>query len=1211
MVQITIQSMRDDFRKNLTCLTIPAIADSIPSEIFPRDSLRIPPNIKLADPKFHLPRPVDLLIGSGATMSLLSIGQINLSHEGHDLYLQKTRLGWVVAGGVSSQFPPKNATCHLTSLENQLLKFWTIEEIGTDRPWSAEERECEAHFRKTVRRDISGRYIVRLPFRESKVRLGESRTNALRRLLSLERKLDANVKLKEEYTRVIEEYLELGHMSLVEDPGDDGFYMPHHAVIKDSSSTTKVRVVFDASAKSSNGVSLNQMLMVGPTIQAKLLLHLIRFRTYEYVITADIVKMYRQVLLHKDDRRYHRILWRRFKKVETFQMNTITFGSAASPFSAIRSAHQLAEDEQHKYPRAAAILKEHFYVDNLISGAKTIEDARTIRDELIALLSLGGFPIKQWASNDERVVNDLPTNELHADFVLNLDRSLKTLGMTWSTRDDKICYLAHPITISGKITKRSILSEIAKIFDPLGLLGPIVLYAKKLMQDVWRCTLQWDESVPQQIYTQWSEFVRQLESMQRISFERNLFIEDCDSIQLHGFCDASNVGYGACLYIRSRDKHGNVVSRLLCAKSRVAPLKTITIPRLELCGALLLARLYRETIGTLEVVFDKKVFWCDAQIVLHWIATSPHLLKNYVANRVAEIQEISSSIEWRHVRTEDNPADAISRGQLPHTFLQNQSWPVGPSWLIKDEGEWPNENTRIIEIPELKGNACLVTTSIDTGILERYSSYSKLRRIVAYCLRFRPTNKCTGSVCAREINEAEIRILKILQTAHFPEEIKGIKNKNLTTRSKIINLNPFLDAEGLIRVGGRLQRSNLTFSQKHPILLPSRHRLTDSIIREIHETHYHTGIQTTLCILRQKFWLLDGRNQVRKVVRACTRCFRFSADAIEYKMGNLPPVRIREAIPFANTGIDFCGPFYIKEKKHRNRTRIKVYICVFVCMSIKAVHLEVVSDLSSDGFIAALRRFSARRGLPEHVYSDNGTNFVGANNQLKELYVLLNSEEHKNLITRYASERRITWHFIPPAAPHFGGLWEATVKLFKHHFKRVVGDSLFTFEELNTFTIEVEGILNSRPITSLSTDPNDILVLTPAHYLIGKPLTTLPEGDLSSVPANRLSTWQHITKVRQDFWARWNLEYLNELQRRNKWIKDGPKLDTGTVVLIKDKNMPCTHWALGRITELHPGADGITRAATIKTAAGLIKRATNCLCPLPLEQQLCDTPSQA
>jgi len=242
---------------------------------------------------------------------------------------------------------------------------------------------------------------------------------------------------------------------------------------------------------------------------------------------------------------------------------------------------------------------------------------------------------------------------------------------------------------------------------------------------------------------------------------------------------------------------------------------------------------------------------------------------------------------------------------------------------------------------------------------------------------------------------------------------------------------------------------------------------------------------------------------VRKIIRACVRCFRSSANTMIYKMGNLPAVRVHDAIPFTtNTEIDFCDPSYVKEKKYRNRTRVKVYVCVFVRMAIKAVHLEIVSDLSIDGFLAALRRFVARRRVPAQVYSDNGTNFVDTNNQLSEAYALFNSEEHKTLVNEFASEHRITWHFIPPAAPHFDGLWESMVKRFKHHFKRVIGDSLFTFEELNTFAIEVEGILNSRPITSLSSDPNNILVLTPAHYLIGKPLTTLPEGEFSSVSAD-------------------------------------------------------------------------------------------------------------
>ncbi|XP_077278038.1 uncharacterized protein LOC143906111 [Temnothorax americanus] len=366
-------------------------------------------------------------------------------------------------------------------------------------------------------------------------------------------------------------------MSLVEAPCEDGYYMPHHAVIKDSSHTTKVRVVFDASAKTSNGISLNDTLMVGPTIQDKLFSHLIRFRTYNYVITADIEKMYRQVLVHEDDRRYQRILWRRGGNLETFQLNTLTFGVSSSPFLAIRTIQKLADDECHTYPRAAKILKSHLYVDDLLSGAGTVDKAQAIRDEVITLLARGGFSIRQWASNDERIISDLASNALHANFVLNTDRSLKTLGVSWNTQDNKIYYSAYPIKITDRLTKRNVLSEIAKIFDPMGLLGPIVLHAKKLMQDVWRCGLHWDESVPQSIYTEWLEFVRQWQLMDRVSFNRKLLVEDYGDVQLHGFCDASNLGYGACLYIRSVGKHKGTVTRLLCAKSRVAPLKTVTI----------------------------------------------------------------------------------------------------------------------------------------------------------------------------------------------------------------------------------------------------------------------------------------------------------------------------------------------------------------------------------------------------------------------------------------------------------------------------------------------------------------------------------------------------------------------------------------------------------------------------------------------------------
>ncbi|XP_066588113.1 uncharacterized protein [Prorops nasuta] len=429
ITNITIHSIYGDFEKHLTCIVVPIITEMIPSEIITRELIKIPANIRLADIKYYKPKTIDLLIGSGASLLLFMLGQIKLTNNEKDLYLQKTKLGWVIGGSV----PMKNQvqhTYHCTVLEQTLVKFWETEEVINHRSLPSSISDCEIHFLKNIRRGGDGRYCVRLPFREEMPTIGDSRTNAFKRLLSLERRLNTNTHLKNEYERVFEEYINLNHMSMIDNNDDEGYYLPHHAIIKESSDTTKVRVVFDASAKTDRGLSLNDVLLTGPTIQDKLFFHLLRFRTYNYVLSADIEKMYRQVWVDEKDRRYQKVLWRIGDQIRTFQLNTLTFGIASSPFLAICTIHKLAEDEIEYFPNAAKVLKNNLYVDDLLAGSETIEGARNLRDEIIELLKTGGFNIRQWASNDRQIIDGLSSEVICKDLSKNFDQTLKTLGVT-------------------------------------------------------------------------------------------------------------------------------------------------------------------------------------------------------------------------------------------------------------------------------------------------------------------------------------------------------------------------------------------------------------------------------------------------------------------------------------------------------------------------------------------------------------------------------------------------------------------------------------------------------------------------------------------------------------------------------------------------------------------------------------------------------------
>ncbi|XP_043287492.1 uncharacterized protein [Venturia canescens] len=1195
------------------------ITGLVPDEKIQRSSLNIPSNKPLADTQFDQPGEIDLLIASGTTLASLCVGQVKLSKSSEeDLYLQNTRFGWIIGGSIpradSQETTSMKHRCFLTNLKDVMRGFWEIEEPSRENIPPAEE-SCEKHFRKNTKRGEDGRYIVALPFNEKITELGDTRAMAERRFLALERRLRKSASLWDSYSKAMQEFIDLGHMTkVVGEPQPGGCYISHHPVIKEGSLTTKLRPVFDASAKSTSGISLNDTLLVGPTIQDDIFSLLLRFRKHNYVLTGDIEKMYRQFWVQESDRKYQRILWRDSdSRIATYEINTVTFGVASAPFLAIRCLHQLADDEGESYPKAAETLKKDMYVDDLLTGAPTFEEALKLRDDINALLQRGKLNMRQWASNEPRLLHGLPVNYVNLKLQSQDNHTIKTLGVHWDSERDQIVYTVQEVPPNSRATKRNILSEIARIFDPLGLLGPVITYAKLIMQELWVEKLDWDDPIPLSIHTKWLKYTKGLDKLNNLSFDRKFSSTETDELQIHGFCDASENAYGACIYIRAVDSDERITSTLLCAKGRVAPLSnkrsaqadetknysSVTIPRLELCAAQVLARLYTTVRQAIPVNPSKTIFWSDSTIALHWIRTSPSQLLPFVANRVSDIQARTETDSWRHVRSADNPADLISRGQTPDEFASPTLWKNGPSWLTQCEENWPRLGLPSLErVPETRKIKCLVAP-IHWDVLERYSSIVKLKRVIAYCLRFK--TKLKGPLSCEELQTATNTILRSVQSLHFAEELKSLREaKCVDRKSKLAPLTPFIDNYGLIRVGGRLRNESIPFDERHAIILPRKTHVTNFLISYEHLRNYHSGNQATLYALRRRYWILDGRNQVRRIIRNCLRCNRVEPQSTNCVMGDLPKVRVTEARPFLNVGVDYCGPFFIKEKKFRNRGRVKVYVVVFVCLSVKAVHLELVSDLTTEGFIAALKRFTARRGLCKNIYSDNGTTFVGANNEFKEIMQLLRSAEHNTTVSNQLSEQGIQWHFMPPHSPNFGGVWEAAVKSFKRHLKRIVGDQLFTFEQLNTFITEVEAIMNSRPLTPISNDPNDPLVLTPGHFLIGNSLTSLPEVDLCALKRNDLSSWKLIQKVRQDFWRRWHKEYLTNLTVRHKWTHGTHEIKEGSLVLINEDNVPPLRWPMGQVIETFPGADGVIRVVRLRTPKGTFIRNTRRLSPLPM-----------
>lgn len=693
--EVHIESQHTGFKADLDCLILPVITERLPQFRIEKKLLNKLEDHKLADPAFDKPGKIDLLIGAGLFWKLLCQGQSKRT-KGQPTW-QKTQLGWKIGGEFVT---PKTNTgtssfSHLVTnqvLKEQIEKFWTQEEMIEPRQLNTQENYCEEYFNETVSRDSTRRFIVRLSRNES-ITLGESKSQALKRFFSLERRFKRQPVLKQEYVQFMEDE-KRGHVSkiLEENLKDNSYFLPHQPVIRPDSLTTKLRVVFDALAKTDNSKSLNDMLYPGPNLQADLLQTLIRFRSYEYVLTGDIAMMFSQVLIAEEDRQWQLILWRKNEEdsLDIFTLNTVTYGTTCAPYLAMRCLKQLAEEDGENYPLARQALMSDFYTMNdVLTGTDTIADAIDLQKQLMNLLAQGQFHLRKWRSNEEKILHHLLEESKTEDSLILSDKTFsKTLGVQWNHKEDLLKYNVKP-ALEERITKRVVLSKIAQIFDPLGLIGPILITAKVIMQHLWCLNIEWDEILPQDVCNKWRDYLASLEGINYLEIPRKIKIpHSTGGITLHGFSDASERAYGACLYAVTQDKNGNRSCQLICAKTRVAPLKVITIAKLELCTALL-ARLYKIVREALGNRIKEVHLWSDSTIVISWIRICPTTLKTFVVNRISEIQSLGLQEVWRHVPSSNNPADILSRGATIEELQSNDLWWHGPKWL-PTESLWPD-----------------------------------------------------------------------------------------------------------------------------------------------------------------------------------------------------------------------------------------------------------------------------------------------------------------------------------------------------------------------------------------------------------------------------------------------------------------------------------------------------------------------------------------
>jgi len=948
----------------------------------------------------------------------------------NDPVATKTWLGWVVHGTTTLQKRVDKVLIHHLCSEidkdndeqlNELIKSsFSVDDFGVKLSnktiLSREDARAEAILEKTVKR-AGTHFEAGLLWRSDDIAFPPSKQTALRRLRCMEKKMDQDSTFAELYCQKIEEYLEKGYarkltvaQASVETPHT--WYIPHFAVTN-VHKPGKIRMVFDAACKS-QGVSLNSSLLKGPALLNDLPAVLWRFRQQRIAFTADVQEMFHQVKIREADLDSQRFLWRgrnRDKPVETYVMKAMIFGATCSPSTAIYVMQKNFEEFMDEFPDIARAIKHNYYMDDYLDSQDTEEAAlKRIRD-MIEVQRRCGFNLRTWACSSKAVLAQIPTDlranawkELDADSQLPSER---VLGLWWNPESDVFTFRFNEIKFdkqisNGKPTKREILKMMASVFDPLGIIAHFTVKARIIFQNIWRAGVQWDDTIPEDLRDLWLKWCSDLPLINTVAvprcYSQSLHFHTIP--ELHVFADASEEAYAAVAYFRWRDEV--VTTSFVCGKTRVAPLKPLTIPRLELMAALMAARLAETIKKEHDHEIQSVTFWSDSRTVLSWIRSDAAKFKQFVANRLGEIQELTTSDQWRWVPTIENVADDATRSRSTSSFEPTARWYTGPPFLMLEPNNWPS-------LPRDDGHDHIDTEAKKTFVgltnvrlidplpdVKRFSSWLKLIRSTAWVMRFvlniLGSEKNLNDLSLEEILNAEKRWWRKVQGDSFAVEIAHLQSlKPVPADSKLNTLYPYLDENKVLRVRGRVENSDLLSTDtKFPVILDGKHPWTRLLIHHYHVLAMHQGVETVINNLRDKYWITSMRSSVKHCFRACQECVVRRAKPSTPLMAPLPGTRVNSSFrPFSITGVDFFGPITVKV----GRRKEKRYGVLFTCFAVRAIHIEVAHSLSSDSTLMAIRRFVSRRGSPSDLYSDNGCNFKGASNELKA--ALHNLDHHQ------------------------------------------------------------------------------------------------------------------------------------------------------------------------------------------------------------------------